>query len=185
LAKLKGTIFASLKAFINKRFGSDKWQEFLNALPPDERTKLELPVSIGWYDLELVIKAMHVLDDVIGSGDGVLVFEFGRFDAEQDLTTVQRLFLRIANPAYVLEKAGQYWRRFCDFGEWKVERQGKNGASAELVGCPQVDELYCIELTGYLKRMWELVGARTVQVKHTMCRARGDDQCVWVGAWNT
>ena len=49
----------------------------------------------------------------------------------------------------------------------------------------QVDELYCIELTGYLKRMWELVGARNVSVKHDECRAKGHDRCVWTGAWNT
>ncbi|MBW1807645.1 MAG: 4-vinyl reductase [Deltaproteobacteria bacterium] len=184
MARVKGTFFIALKSFIRARYGNQGWKRLIESLPEKDRVQVEMSVSMGWFDLDLIVQALHVLVEVLGGRDKQLAYEFGRFDAEQDLTKIQRLFLRMANPAYVIEKAGQYWSRFCDFGEWQIERQGKNQASASLVKCSIADELYCLELSGYLNRLFEMVGAKNLQVEHTQCRARGDDKCSWVGKWD-
>jgi predicted hydrocarbon binding protein len=183
MARSKGTVFVALKSFIRKRFGDDGWQRFLASMPDADRVQVEMPVSGKWYELALVHRALHALVDELGGGNVDIAEDFGKHDAENDLNTVQRIFLRLANPAYAIEKSGQYWSRFCDFGELKVTRHGKNSASATLTGVPLVEELYCRQLTGYLTRLFELVGAKDLKVSHSECCARGDRQCTWMGTW--
>ena len=183
MAKIKGSFFTALKAFIQDRFSQDGWSRFVEAMPEKERIQFEMPVSGKWYDLELAHASLRALVEVLGDGSEELAADFGRFDAERDLTGVQRFFLRMANPAYTIEKAGEYWNRFCDFGEWKIERRGKSEAAATLSGVPLVEKLYCRQLGVYLVRMFELVGAKDIQVEHTSCLARGDQVCTWVGSW--
>jgi len=183
MAKIKGPILVSLKKFVLDRFGKEGLKKFLESFPEDERNSLEMPLALGWYDLSLVIKALHHLKDVLGKGNRELVRQFGYFDVEQDLNFFQRVFLSLANPAYALEKSAEYWSRFCDWGNWKVTRIDKNHAKGELIGCPIIDGLYCLELTSYLYRMWELIGARDINISHEQCRARGDKSCIWSASW--
>jgi len=183
MAKTKGTGFVALKSFITRQFGYDDWRRFLSLLEPADRKKVEMPSAKEWYDLETWFRVLHVLSDNFGDDQRKVVLDFGRHEADRDLTSIQRLFLRLANPAFVLEKAGEYWRNFCDFGEWRIERV-ENGARAELADVPILDELYCTELLGYLGRMMELVGAKNLQTEHIQCRARGDDKCIFTGSWS-
>jgi predicted hydrocarbon binding protein len=174
----------ALKSYVAKRFGYDGWRKYLSALEPKVRKQVEMPSAREWYELDVMLRALHSLRDVFGEEQTDVVGDFGRHEAERDMSTVHRLFFRLANPAYVLEKATEYWRSFCDFGEWQVVRDSSHGATATLVGVPVVDEVYCQELSGYLQRLFELVGAKNVKSEHARCRARGDETCVWVGSWD-
>lgn len=188
MAKTRGTVLVALKDFVRAQFGEDGWDRLLDALDDADRLLVELPTSISWYDIELVCRALGALDQVLGKNDRSLVEQFGRFEAERDLTTIQRVFLRMASPAWVVEKVGQYWRRFADFGEWNIQRERVDGekavgVKAVLTGVPRPDRCYCAELSGYFARCLELVGAKDVTVRHPECRAKGDARCAFVGRW--
>jgi hypothetical protein len=186
MANTKGSAFVALKSFVTRRFGHKGWKRYLSCIEPKERNAVEMPSTKEWYDLGLWIRSLHVLKEVFGDEEPKVVYEFGRHEASRDLSTWQRLFLRTANPAYVLEKATEYWCKFCDFGSWKVERKGNKAATATLRGVPVVDALYCEELTGYLNRLFELVGAKNLQLEHSHChsRSRGGDSYAWNGSWD-
>jgi predicted hydrocarbon binding protein len=184
MARTKGSAFVALKSFVTRQFGYEGWKRYLGRIEPRERKDIEMPSANEWYDLEVWIHSLQILKEVFGDELPEVVFEFGRHEAKSDLNFGQRLFLRLANPAYVIEKAGEYWRKFCDFGRWEVERKGSTGAVATLIGVPVADALYCEELSGYLKHLFELVGAKNVKLEHTHCRSRGDDSCVWDGSWD-
>jgi predicted hydrocarbon binding protein len=184
MARTKGSAFVALKSFVTRRFGYEGWKRFLGRIEPKDRDGIEMPSASEWYDLEIWVRSLHVLKDAFGDEAPGVVYEFGQHEADRDHNTWQRLFLRLANPAFVIEKATEYWRKFCDFGRWEVKRQDGNAATATLAGVPVADALYCEELTGYLKRLFELVGAKNVQVEHARCRSRGDESCVWRGSWD-
>jgi len=184
MARTKGSAFVALKSFVTRRFGYEGWKRYLSRIEPGERKEIEMPSAKEWYDLDVWIRSLHVLKDVFGEEVPEVVFAFGRHEAKSDINFGQRLFLRLANPAFVIEKAGEYWRKFCDFGRWEVERKGDKAAMASLLDVPVTDVLYCDELSGYLKHLFELVGAKNVRLEHTHCRSRGDDKCVWNGSWD-
>lgn len=172
-----------MRTFVHARTGAPGWQCVLEAMSDDDREHLRALVMVGWYDLELQLRLLRTIDAVLGDGDLGLVPEIGRFEADEDLTKVHRLFIRLANPGYLLEKSGEYWGRFYDTGTWKVTRKSRTAASGTLTDLGVVDEAFCAYLCAYIERMWELAGAKDRDVRHVRCRARGDAVCQYSGTW--
>ena len=181
-AKTKGVGFVNVKSFATERFGARAWEAVLERLAPEDRDELSSIVSVGWYSLPLYARLIRALDEVHGYGDLALVVQLGRYEAERDLTTIHRVFLRFTNPAFIVEKTGEYWKRFHDSGEWKIARE-PNGVAGVLEGWGCVDHALCRELVGYLSRVLELVGAKNVIFEHPKCRARNDGQCLFRARW--
>jgi predicted hydrocarbon binding protein len=184
-AKTKGVGFVNVRRFTFDRFGEQGWEAVRAELVPEDRRELDGVVPVGWYALALYARLIRALDRVHGAGDLALVVQLGRYEAERDLTTIHRMFLRLANPAFMLDKTAEYWRRFHDTGEWTVERLGPTHVRAYLDGWGVVDTALCRELVGYLLRTFELLGAKNVRLEHTTCRAHGSDRCTFLGRWGT
>jgi hypothetical protein len=186
-ALCKGTLIQHARTFVGAREGKEGWSSLVGTMSEDDQGAIGGVVSIGWYEEHLFARLLRALDDrdtrKAASRGGGRVRELARFEAEQDLTVVHRVFLRLANPAYVLEKAGEYWGRFHDTGAWVVTRRGPRAASGELRGWGVVDAVYCAYLAAYIERTFELVGATDVACAHQRCRARRDEACVFEGHW--
>jgi hypothetical protein len=128
------------------------------------------------------VRQLCAIEEVVRERDPRIVEALGRYAAEADLTRIHRVFLRMANPAFVLEKAAELWGRFFDSGRWEIARVPR-GADASLVGAGIVHEVFCRNLQAYLQRLFELVGAKSVTVRHTACRTRGDARCTFIVRW--
>jgi hypothetical protein len=184
-AYTKGIGFVNVREFTQARFGSSAWPAVLDKVTPHDRAEIVNVLTVGWYPLSLYTRLIHALEEVHGYGDMSLVVQLGRYEAERDLTTIHRVFLRFANPACTLEKMGDYWRRFHDSGQWTVTRESEHLVTGYLDEWGHVDHALCRELVGYMGRMIELAGAKNAIVEHPFCRARGDARCFFRGRWGT
>lgn len=180
--KTKGVGFVNVKSFVLERWGAPGWAAVLERLPTEDRLELQSVIAVGWYSLALYARLIRLVDSTHGLGDLKLLSELGTFEAQHDLTTIHRVFLRLANPSFAIGMMGEYWGRFHDTGTWTIER-GRDRVLASLDGWALVDEALCVELTAYFKRTLELVGAKHVVVEHPRCRAHGSAQCVFTGRW--
>lgn len=183
-ARTKGIAFAHTRLFVEETFGAAGWERVLGRLLPADRAEVESVISVGWYDLGSYARLLRAIDEAHGTGDLSLVVQNGRFQSERDLSTIQRLFFRLANPAYAVEKITDYWRRFHDTGSWEVNRVSESEVTGALHDWGVVDRALCRELTGYMGRVLELVGAKHVIMEHTRCRALGDDVCGYRARWS-
>jgi predicted hydrocarbon binding protein len=182
MARAKGTTFLHDREFIVLNFGPAGWALVLAELSPAERETLESVVAVGWYDHALQARFLGAAERALGDRAPKLMESLGRYAAEADLKRIHRVFLRMANPAMVLEKAAQLWGRYFDTGTWTIRRVD-HGADAILAGAGVVDELWCKNLCAYLQRLFELVGARDVTLRHPECRAHGGAHCAFVIRW--
>jgi predicted hydrocarbon binding protein len=137
---------------------------------------------VGWYDIGVYDRVHEAIDRELGGGS--VMSELGRFCAERDLTTVHRLFLRMASPSFLFSKYGAFWRRYQDSGEWSVVKEGERRVRGSLVGWGSVSESTCVRLAAYIERMLELCGAKGIRVTRPRCRSRGDACCEYLCEWS-
>jgi hypothetical protein len=178
----KGIGFRNVQSFAAMRFGDAAYEKVLARLGDEDRRALGAIIPMGWYDVWLYARLIHALNDLYGRGDLSLLDELGQYEASQDLTTVHRLFMRVANPGLILDKTMMLWRRFHDTGAWEVTRQGKS-AKGVLRDWGIVDEGMCCELRGYIQGIVSYGNGKDVRLEHTSCRARGAQACVFEGSW--
>lgn len=153
-----------MRTWVVRREGTEGWEGLLATMSDADEAELLSLVPVGWYDLALQHRLLRAIDAHFGRGDGALIDAIGVYEAEQDLTVVHRMFLRLANPAFVLEKAGDYWGRFYTTGRWVVTRESPRSAHGRLDRVDPWDPLFGRYLSAYIERMWVLVGARDVSV---------------------
>lgn len=178
----KGVGFKNVRSFALTRFGEQGYERVLASMNSDDRLALHAIIPMGWYDLELYARLIHALNALYGRGDLSLLDQLGRYEAEQDLTTIHRLFMKMANPGLILAKSMELWRRFHDTGEWHIERAGKS-ATGTLRGWGVVDAGMCTELNGYIQGIISVGSGKDVWVSHPTCRVKGAEACVFEGTW--
>lgn len=186
MARVKGSAFSGLRAFVTEQGGAPTLARLRERLTSEDAAILDDAIAIGWYPLSAYLHVIDALGDALSIPAEDAARAYGRFAATYDLSTIHRLFMRFANPAYVLEKSAEYWARFYDTGTWRVRRDGETRAHAELHGFGALDPLFCDFLTAYTRRMFELVGARDARVVHPRCRAHHAspaEACVFLVTW--
>ena len=186
MANVKGIVLLNAKRFTVDAFGDEGWQRVLAELPAGDRDTLGGAVSMGWYEMGVYDHLHATMERVLG-GDkrGALMRRLGRYCAEHDLTTVHRAFFRLASPAFLMEKYGDFWRRYQDSGAWSVSRDGETRVHAALAGWASNEDACCARLGAYIGRMIELVVRKDVRVTHAKCHVRGDARCEYVLDWGS
>ncbi len=181
VAEAKGTIYLSVEKFVLDRWGEDALTSCLERMEPDDKVVLNDVLAMGWYPLEPVIRFHRIVDTTLGSGDLQLVEEIGKYSAEWQLNAFHRFLLKVKDPRWMIDKAGQVWDRFHRTGRWEVEAPDDHTVAGRLYDFEVADECFCRRETGWFHRAAELTGGEGVTVYKPKCRARGDDWCEWVG----
>jgi hypothetical protein len=172
-----------MRSWVLERHGQDAWQRVRASLGPADGAVVASLLPMGWYDVRVQHRLLRTIDATLGNGDLRLVPSIGRHAAMHDLTRIPRLFLRLATPAFVLQKADDFWARFYDTGHWDVERHDDNSARAALRGFAVPDRAFCLYPFAYIERTFRLTGVQSGSLTHPACVCRGADSCVFAGSW--
>jgi hypothetical protein len=179
--QMKGIGFANVHAYVQNKHSDAKWAQVLASLDKEDGRVVGSAVAVGWYDVTLFARLLRAVDKVCGRGDLHLMEDIGKFEAEQDLNRVLRVFIRVLSPLQIFRVEGRLWSHFQDSGKWESQRV-PNGVDATLTGWA-VDVALCSELSGYLVKLVEFTGGKDVRVLHSTCRAKGGDKCVFQYRW--
>jgi hypothetical protein len=183
VTQVKGSNIRLAQQYAERRGGPEAWARVLATLSPADREVVQGCIAVGWYPLPLQHRVLEALEQELHQAGVEPLSDFARFVAEHDLTKVHRLYLRMRNPAYVLEKCGEYWSRFYDSGVWYVQRVGPTVARGDLSQIEERAPVFCKFLAAYIGYMFELAGAKGITVLHRQCACRGAPSCVFEGSW--
>jgi hypothetical protein len=133
---VKGSHVLQVKAWIDRHLGTDLFGELTKHA--GEHWAVILPVA--WYEVDVVNEVMHQASQRSGISVEEISTEVCQLNAERDLTSIYRIFLRVAQPQRVLDQTPKLWRTYVSFAEARAIRNDKghyvgqgDGYSEELV----------------------------------------------------
>ena len=185
MAKVKGSALKASLAFLEAKLGRDKARAVLVKLPDYDRNILESPImQSNWYEFSLLAKLMDAAAPEIGpAGPRGLAWEMGRFSADFGLKGLYRIFLKVADPHYVIRKSSQLFTTYYDSGEMAAEQVENKRALMCLRKFNEPNKAFCDRLCGFMERTMELSGCENVSLTHPKCLARGDSSCDFLATW--
>lgn len=166
----------------------------LNGLPPKVLVPL-LPSSVrSVFDTQILhsdlypyaafTETLHLLERRLGTGDGALARNVGRFAGEEDVRGIFQIAALLASPETAIKRAPQYWQRYCDTGHLVEVEVRKGFFRMAMEDFPDIDPLHCILIEGWNEAGVASVGrVKTVAVRQTECVHRGGTRCVYEGTW--
>lgn len=172
----KGVNLTNVRAFVTWRFGAEAWENLVRQLSAADQATLATVISADWHDASLHGRIVRAMCDYLGDRDLSLGQELGRFEADLDLSTICRWFLRVVPPSFALRNMDYYWRRFNDTGHWTSE-VSQHEIIARLWDWDVCEPALCQSLRGYLAAMLELFSGQKPIVEHPLCRCLGDKVC--------
>ncbi len=177
---LAGSSVLALRGFLDERLGGHGFDRVLQGLPPHLSEPIAgILLPVNWYPTESYLAVVHAAVPLVGPS---LYDDLGEFAADYEITTFQRFLLRFTSPAAFVEHTGRLWPRFHNSGSWTVESTGKQQIRGTLRDFAIVDPGFCRVMAAWVRRAGRISAPR-FEVRHSECRARGAEACVFTGAW--
>src|SRR5690606_29814860 len=107
----------NVKQYVQQQHGDLAWQRTLQELGP-LRHEVETAIAVGWYDVKHFADLLRCVDRICGRGNLRLLRDVGAAEAEQDLSRVLRVFLRVLSPAQIFKVEARLWSHFQSAGSW-------------------------------------------------------------------
>ncbi len=167
--EVKGTSPTNTLEFVQQRFGEPGVRRWLDALGPASRELFEGKIlASSWYPAATAFTdPVGRMCDLFFAGDAPTgAWQLGRFSAENTLTGVYKVFVRIGSPGFMLERASKVFETFFRPGEVRLIERGRGLAVMRIQGMDEVSELWENRIGGFIEAAAEIAKApeRRVEV---------------------
>lgn len=186
MVNVKGTAIAGRRQYVLRYHGENKLKEVLARLKDqDAARRLETgALKSAWYPFDFFVDLTETIDRVVGKGDGKLYRAMAAQTAEDDLSTVYKVFFRILQPMYIVQKAAQLWSAYYTSGKMQPSQLAPGTIEFEIVNFETPHWAHCESVLGWAERSIQLTGVKGVHSDHVECRAKGASRCRFRVFWN-
>jgi hypothetical protein len=174
--QVKGTALRTTRDFVKTNFpGSyDKW---LNSLSPESKKLYTTTLdATAWYPLKEgysipVGKIMEICfnKDYKKGGD-----QLGSWSAEIGLKGFYKVFLLIASPQFLLQRASKIFTTFYEPSEIEASIIGSNDAILRIVRFDEIDEAIEYRIAGWVRKALELANCKEPRYEIKKFLSKGD-----------
>lgn len=109
----RGTILHSQRVSAQLQWGDEGVKAVLQRLSPETREATFGPAftPLGWYPTRYIVEWVEAIHDVAARRDEQAVREWVDRAIDMSFGRVRRVFLRLATPTLLVQRAAELWRR--------------------------------------------------------------------------
>jgi hypothetical protein len=184
--EIKGTGIKTTREFVKTNFPS-QYEAWLNSLP--EKTKVLYSLSMinmaGWYPLH---EAYQIpIDKVVSmfyAGNAKKGGEaLGRFSADVALKGIYKLYLLVATPKYLMQRASVVFSTFYNPCEIKISESDSKSVTMQIPLFPEMTISLEYRIAGWCARALELCGCKNVEYRILRSLTKGDALSEIIFTW--
>lgn len=174
--QVKGTALRTTRDFVKVNF-PDFYNKWLDALTPESKKLFSSTLdATSWYPYKEgysipVGRIMQICynNDIKTGGD-----QLGSWSAEIGLKGFYKVFLLIASPQFLLQRASKIFTTFYEPSEIEASITGPNDAILRILRFDEIDEAIEYRIAGWIRKALELANCREPQYEIKRSMAKGD-----------
>ncbi len=180
---VKGSPVRSLQKFLDAELTPEQRQQVFDALPAEYAKRFRMPIlateTVPVHMLNrFTEEAARVKDEPIEA----FARRAGREAASDAVKGIYRFFALVLTPPALLGKASHMWSSLYNRGEMRIDEQTDTSARIRIMNFPS-EAAGCARVTGWIERMAEMTGVKSITVEQTECFAKGGGCCEWRLEW--
>lgn len=155
---VKGTALKTTRDFVKNRF-PDKYNLWLSSLPAKSRVIYESTLdATGWYPLNdgYIIPINKIVELFFNNNARMGGEEIGKYSAETALKGFYKVFLLIASPNFLMQRASKIFTTFYQPSEIAVESISSNSAILKILKFEGIDIALEYRIAGWILKALEL-----------------------------
>ena len=170
------TALRTTRDFVKTKF-PDHYEKWLNSLTPDSKKLFTSTIdATAWYNFKQgyavpVDKIMEICyhGDKKTGGD-----QLGSWSAEIGLKGFYKVFLLIASPQFLLQRASKIFTTFYEPSEVEASITGSNDAILRIVKFDDIDEAIEYRIAGRIRKALELANCTAPRYEIKKFLSKGD-----------
>ena len=174
--KVKGTALKTTRDFVKTRF-PDLYDQWLGSLTAESRILFSSALdATAWYPFREgysipVSKIMELCfkNDYRTGGD-----QLGSYSAETALKGFYKVFLLIASPQFLMQRASKIFTTFYEPSQVEADITGNNTAVLRITLFDEIDEAVEYRIAGWIRKALELANCREPGYEIKKSMAKGD-----------
>ncbi len=174
--EVKGISARSVVQYVKHKYNAD-YNKWFDALPEaSKKIFSDLVKTNEWYSLQFgLTQPMRTVGSVFYNNDWKkAVWEMGRFSAEEALTGIYKIYVKMGSPKHIIERASRIMSAYFNPSEMKVIRSDKNSVVLHITRFDEPDEAIEYNIGGWIERALEISGCSNVSVQIPQSLARRD-----------
>jgi hypothetical protein len=174
--EVKGTALKTTRDFIKTQF-PDQYDKWLDSLTPESRKIFTSTLdATAWYPFRegYKIPVNKIIElcynkDLKTGGD-----RLGNYSAETALKGFYKVFLLIASPQFLMQRASKIFTTFYNPSKVEAEITGPYSAILRVLEFEDIDEAVEYRIAGWIKKALELANCREAGYEIRKSMAKGD-----------
>ena len=174
--QVKGTAIKTTRDFVKIRF-PDGYNKWLQALPEESRIIFTSTLdATAWYPFREAysIPAVKIMELFYGNDIKTGGDQLGSFSAETALKGFYKVFLLIASPQFLLQRASKIFTTFYDPSQIEASITDNNNAILKIISFEDIDESVEYRIAGWIRKALELANCRQPAYEITKFLSKGD-----------
>jgi hypothetical protein len=181
--KAQGLLNAA--TWIEEHYGQAGLRDVIRACSPHIRDRYTSAIAIEWHPMSELVEFLEIAERLLGTGDGKLAEEIGAAGAKVNMRgSFARMLFYVAKPDFLMKRIAQLWSQFNDAGSMELISIDDYSSVIEVRAVPNPEWLFCCTLTGWAREVVSAMGGHDSKSRHTECRARGGQRCIWKQTWS-
>lgn len=184
--QIKGTAVKSIKDFVDKKF-KERSKEWFNSLPETTQEILKSGVfANNWYPMkDAAITPTKAIAKMFFNNDvKEAAFQSGRYSAEIGLKGVYKIFIMIAKPGYIIQRASRVFQSYYSPTDMEVAETKIKAVTLHITKFPEPDHVIEYRIAGWIQKALELTQCNDVKVNITKSLTKGDSVTEFDITWN-
>lgn len=184
--EVKGTAVKSIKDFVESKYKA-QYNNWIQTMPESSQTIMNNAIfANNWYPMkDAAVEPTKAIAKMFYNNDiKKAALEAGHFSAEVGLKGVYKIFVRIASPNYIMERAGRVFTSYYSPSDIKVLNKHDNGLTLHITKFPEPEEVIEYRIAGWCERALEFTNCKNVKANITKSLRNGDALTEIVITWN-
>ncbi len=174
--QIRGSSVKSTMDFVQKRF-SGEFEKWLASLPVRSRELFSQPIMVSeWYSAQdgMIIPTKVIAEHFYYGKVEKASYEIGRFSAEEGLTGLYKIFVKISRPSFVLSRSARIFSTYYSGVTFEVIESDSNQAVFEIIGLRSEEVLLLDRTIGWIDKALEIIGTKSVENKYSIIERDGE-----------
>lgn len=184
--QVKGTAVKSIKEYVQNKYASRE-NEWIQSLPESSSKLMAGGIfANNWYPMkDAAVEPTKAIAKMFYNNDiKRAALECGRYSAEVGLRGVYRIFVKVASPNYIMQRAGRVFTSYYSPSEIAVVSSHDKGLTLHITKFPEPEEIIEHRIAGWCERALEFTNCKNVKANITKSLAKGDSLTEIVINWN-
>lgn len=184
--EVKGTAVKSIKEYVEKKYSS-QFNEWIQLLPESSQKIMTGGIfANNWYPMKdaAVEPTKALAKKFYNNNIQKAARESGRYSAENGLKGVYKIFVRVASPNYIMQRAGRVFTSYYSPSDISVVNSHDKGLTLHITKFPEPEDVIEHRIAGWCERALEFTNCKNVKADITKSLAKGDSLTEIVITWN-